>query len=60
MLPSFWRVDAGLFYRVNEHLDVALNVENLLDERIFVDGTTGANLQVAAPRTLTLRMGYRF
>lgn len=59
-LPSFWRVDTGLFYRINEHLDLALNVQNLLDETIFVDGTTGANLQVAAPRTLTLRVGYRF
>lgn len=60
MLPAFWRVDAGLFYRVNEHWDVALHVQNLLDETIFVDGTTGANLQVAAPRTVTLRVGYRF
>ncbi len=60
MLPSFYRVDAGLFYRINKNMDVALNIENLLDETIFVDGTTGANLQVAAPRTVSLRVGYRF
>jgi iron complex outermembrane receptor protein len=59
-LPAFYRVDAGLSYRVNEHVDVSLNVANLLDETIFVDGTTGANLQIAAPRTITLRMGYTF
>lgn len=59
-LPAFWRVDAGLFYRVNEHLDLSLQVQNLLDETIFVDGTTGANLQMAAPRTVTLRLGYTF
>lgn len=60
MLPSFYRVDAGLFYRINKNLDVALNVQNLLDEKIFVDGTTGANLQIAAPRTISMRVGYRF
>lgn len=60
MLPSFYRVDAGLFYRINKNMDVALNVQNLLDEKIFVDGTTGANLQITAPRTISLRVGYRF
>jgi iron complex outermembrane receptor protein len=60
ILPSFYRVDAGLYYRINQNMDVALNIQNLLDETIFVDGTTGANLQVAAPRTFTLRVGYQF
>lgn len=60
MLPDFYRVDLGLFYRLGKHWDFALNVQNLLDETIFVDGTTGANLQVAAPRTLTLRSSYKF
>jgi iron complex outermembrane receptor protein len=60
LLPSFYRVDAGLFYRISKLMDVALNVQNLLDEKIFVDGTTGANLQIAAPRTIALRVGYRF
>lgn len=60
LLPSFYRVDAGLFYRINQNMDVALNVQNLLDEKIFVDGTTGANLQIAPPRTVSLRVGYRF
>jgi iron complex outermembrane receptor protein len=60
LLPSFYRVDAGLFYRINQHTDLALNVQNLLDEKIFVDGTTGANPQIAAPRTLSLRLSYQF
>lgn len=60
MLPAFLRLDAGLFYRLDRHWDFALNVENLLDRKIFVDGTTGANLQLAAPRTVTLRVGYQF
>lgn len=59
-LPSFYRVDASLSYGFNSNYDIILNVQNLFDETIFVDGTTGANLQVAAPRTLTVRAGYRF
>lgn len=58
--PAFYRVDAGLSYRFNKHADIALNVQNLFDERIIVDGTRGANLQIAAPRTFSLRIGYTF
>ena len=60
ILPDFYRVDFGLSYKLNRHADVALNIANVFDEKIFVDGTTGANLLMAAPRTLTLRFGYRF
>lgn len=60
LLPDFYRVDAGISYKLNSHADVALNIANLCDEKIFVDGTTGATLLIAAPRTLTLRFGYRF
>lgn len=60
ILPSFYRFDAGLSYRLDRHWDFALNVENLFDETIFVEGTTGANLLLAAPRTLTARVGYKF
>lgn len=59
VLPAFTRVDAGLFYRVNDNIDFGLNVENLLNERIFVGGSTGTNIEVAAPRRATLRVGYR-
>lgn len=60
LLPAFTRVDAALFYTLSAHVDLALNVENLLDELIFVSGSVGSSLEVAAPRTLSLRVGYRF
>ena len=60
LLPAFTRVDAALFYSLSAHVDLALNVENLLDELIFVSGSVGSSLEVAAPRTLSLRVGYRF
>ena len=59
LLPAFARVDASLTYRLNDRMDVGLNVENLTDERIFVSGTVGSSLEIAAPRTLVFRVGYR-
>jgi outer membrane receptor protein involved in Fe transport len=47
-------------YRLNEHWDWALNVENLLDKKIFVNASVGSAIEIAAPRTATLRVGYRF
>ncbi|MCC7178549.1 MAG: TonB-dependent receptor [Acidobacteria bacterium] len=60
VLPAFTRVDAGLFYRLGDRTSVALNIENLLDELIFVNASVGSSIEVAAPRTLSLRVGYRF
>lgn len=60
MLPSFYRVDAGIDYAVNDKFKVGLHVYNVLDEVILVDGTTATNLQVDAPRTFTLKATYTF
>ncbi|HEY3442019.1 MAG TPA: TonB-dependent receptor [Paludibaculum sp.] len=60
MLPAYLRVDAAISYRLNRHLDWSLNVENLTDRRIFVNATTGASIEIAPPRTATIRMSYRF
>jgi iron complex outermembrane receptor protein len=60
VLPAFGRLDAGLVYRVGERTTIGLNVENLLDELIFVNASVGSAIEVAAPRTLSLRVGYRF
>jgi hypothetical protein len=32
----------------------------VLDELIFVNASVGSSIEVAAPRTLSLRVGYRF
>jgi len=60
VLPSYWRVDAGLFYRIGKRWDAALNIENALDQTYFVNGTTGAALELGAPRNISVRLGYRF
>ncbi|MEJ7709062.1 MAG: TonB-dependent receptor [Pyrinomonadaceae bacterium] len=60
LLPSFTRVDAALFYRLNDRVDFSLNFENMLNNLIFVSGTVGSGLEIAAPRTVSFRTGYRF
>lgn len=60
ILPPYLRVDAAVFYRLNRHWDWALNLENLMDRRIFLNATTGASMEMAPPRAVALRMSYRF
>lgn len=60
VLPSFTKVDAGLFYRLNKHVEFAANVDNLFNELIFVNATVGSSIEIAAPRTVTLRTSFNF
>jgi len=60
VLPAFSRLDAAVYYRIGDRTSIGLNVENLLDELIFVNASVGSSIEVAAPRTLSLRVGYRF
>lgn len=60
ILPAFTRVDAALFYRLNRYVNFAFNVDNLLDETIFVNATTGSNIEIAAPRTFSVRTTFNF
>lgn len=60
VLPAFTRVDSALFYRLNKHVDFALNVENLTDELIFVNASVGSSIEIAAPRTMTFRTTFNF
>lgn len=59
-LPAFTRVDAALSYRFNQHWDGALNFDNLLDKKIFVNASVGSAIEIAAPRSATMRISYRF
>lgn len=60
MLPAYTRADASVSYRINKHMDVAMNLENLTDRRIFLNATTGSSIEMAPPRTATMRVSYRF
>lgn len=48
-LPGFTRVDAALFFKASERLELQLNVENLLDEKYFSDAHNNNNITPGAP-----------
>ncbi len=54
-LPSFTRVDAGVYYTLNERLRMQVNVENLLDERYYPNAHNNNNITPGSP--LAVRVG---
>ena len=48
-LPGFTRVDAALYFKVSESVQLQLNVENLLDENYFSDAHNNNNISTGAP-----------
>jgi len=59
-LPGYVRVDGAVYYRIDEHFDVQLNVENLLDAHYFVYANSNANISPGAPTTARLALNVRF
>ena len=53
-LPRFTRVDAALFHTVSPHLQLQLNVENLLDKTYYASAHTNDNISPGAPRSVYL------
>jgi catecholate siderophore receptor len=60
VLPSFTRVDAAVFYRVNPRLRVQMNVENLLDETYFPTSHSDTNITPGAPRAFKVALTAAF
>ena len=59
-LPSYWRFDAMVAYKITEQVDIQLNVQNLLDE-IYYDAPRGAAAAIVAPgRTALLTTNFKF
>jgi catecholate siderophore receptor len=48
-LPSFTRVDAAVFYSLNDRIRAQLNVENLLDEDYFANAHNNNNITPGSP-----------
>lgn len=48
-LPSFTRVDAAVFYDVNDAVQLQMNVENLFDTVYFSDAHNNNNISTGAP-----------
>jgi len=53
-LPSYVRVDAAAYYKINDSFRVQLNVENLFDTEYFPNAHIADNITVGAPINLRL------
>jgi catecholate siderophore receptor len=54
-LPDFTRVDAAVFYSLNDRFRIQLNVENLLDEAYYPNAHNNNNITPGSP--LAVRAG---
>lgn len=48
-LPDYTRVDAAVFFTLNERLRAQLNIENLLDEEYFATAHSNNNIMPGSP-----------
>ena len=60
LVPAFTRLDAALFAKLGERIDVQLNVENLLDTAYFASAHNNDNITPGAPinARLTVRLAF--
>jgi catecholate siderophore receptor len=59
-LPSVTRVDAGLFFEMNDHFDAQLNVENLLNEKYYETAHSDDNITPGTTRVVRATVTTRF
>ncbi len=59
-IPGYWRFDARVGYKMNDHVDLALNVQNLTDAVFFTQAYTSHYATIGAGRTFlgTLNIKY--
>lgn len=59
-LPGYARLDGAVYYRINDNLDVQLNVENLLDNHYFVYAHSNTNISPGSPISARFAVNVRF
>lgn len=59
-LPGFTRIDAALFYKVSDAVQLQLNVENLTNTDYFPNAHTDNNISTGAPLNARLGVKLRF
>lgn len=59
-LPAFTRVDAALYWTMNQALQLQLNVENLGNTRYFASAHSNNNISPGAPRSAWVTLNYRY
>jgi catecholate siderophore receptor len=60
VLPAFTRVDAGVYYTVNETFELQVNVENLFDETYWSTAHNDNNITPGSSRAVQVTLTSRF
>jgi catecholate siderophore receptor len=60
ILPAFTRVDAGVYYRIDENLKAQINVENVLGETYWGTAHNDNNITLGAPRSVRVTVTTQF
>jgi catecholate siderophore receptor len=56
VVPTFTRVDAGMFFDVNDRLRAQVNIENLFDADYFATAHNNNNITPGSPRAVRFTM----
>jgi catecholate siderophore receptor len=56
VLPGYTRADAALYFSVNERMGLQANLENVFNQRYFVNADSNDNISPGYPRTI--RVGF--
>lgn len=59
-LPSYTRIDAAAYYKINKNLRLQLNIENVTDKLYFPNSYSTHQVTVGAPLNATLKIVGRF
>lgn len=59
-LPGFVRFDAALYYDFTENVTAQLNVENILDEKYFINANSNNNITPGSPTAVKVSLATRF
>lgn len=60
VLEDYTRVDAAVYWTINDNLRVQLNVENLLDETYFINAHSNTNVMPGSPRSFRVGLSAAF
>ena len=53
-LPGYSRIDAAVYYKASEHLNLQANIENLADRRYYASAHNDNNISFGSPREVKL------
>lgn len=60
VLPTWTRVDAAVYYNVTAMVRAQVNIENVFDERYFLNAHSNTNITPGSPRAIRFALTTRF